>query len=183
MIKTKYPLFNVNFMLGYVPWDLHALNLPYHTHFDSHDWAEGAALSAKNRVNATRFFFSTGEKAGDLDDFKLPFLKLPSGKFDLTQFGSDFHDIEWRLEKFWERDIHTVICIASGIKGPRFAHTVWHGANNINDTCTDHRDFTRDQQTKKMYKRVLKNLWELWGDKPVIFNLLNLYIKRKHFFI
>lgn len=173
MIKTKYPLFDVNFMAGYVPWDLHALNLPYHAHFDANDWGMGARLMAQNHVNATRFFLATGEKEGDLDNFLLPFYRTSSGKHNLRKWGTGMNVIEGRLENFWERDITTVICLASGIKGARFKHTVWHGDNNINNTCTDHRDFTRDRKTKNVYKDVLEMLWERWKTKPVIFNLLN----------
>ena len=173
MIKTRYPLFDVKYMAGYVPWDLHALNLPYHAHFDKYDWLQGAGLMAKNGVNATRFFLSTGEKEGDLDNFILPFLKQPSGKFDLTQFGLDFYEIEARLQKFWERDIWTVICIASGIKENRFQHTVWHRKNNINETTDDYRYFMIDPKTIDIYKAVLKNLWEAWVGKPVIFEFIN----------
>lgn len=173
--KTKYPLFDVNFMAGYAPWDLHALNLPYHSHFDRHDWEEGADLMRDNHVNSTRLFLSTGGAGPDADNRFIPFLRKPNGKFDLTKFGSDMSEIEWRLEKFWERDIATVICIASGIKGvaDRFKQSVWYGRNNVNGTTHDHKRFMDHDGTMTVYKKVLKNLWERWKDKPVIFEFIN----------
>jgi len=173
MIKTKYPLFEYWYLLGIVPWDFHALNLPYHLHFDSLDWEEGAGYIAKNRGNGTRFFLATGEKEGDLENYHLPFLKKNNGKFDLTKFGNGMTEIEWRLEKFWERVIATMICIATSIKGPRFKHSVWHKRNNVNGTTDDHKRFMGHEKTKEIYKKVLKNLWLRWKDKPVIFELIN----------
>ena len=173
MIKCKYPLFQHNYLLGYVPWDFHALNLPFHANFDALDWEEGAALMAKNRVNGTRFFLATGEKAGDLKNYHIPFLRT-DGKFDLTKFGEDdMNQIEWRLEKFWERGIATMICLATGIKGQRFEHTVWHKDNNINGTTDNHKDFMDHPETVRAYMKVIKNLWARWKHKPVIFEFIN----------
>ena len=173
IIKTKYPLFEHNYLLGYVPWDFHALNLPFHANFGAQDWEEGAALMAKNRVNGTRFFLATGEKAGDLRNYHIPFLRT-DGKFDLTEFGeNDMKEIEWRLEKFWERGITTMICLATGIKGQRFKHTVWHKSNNINGTTDNHRNFMDHLGTTRTYMKVIRNLWARWKHKPVIFEFIN----------
>ncbi len=173
MIKTKYPLLEHGFLLGYVGGDFHHLNLPYHAHFDRDDWAERCELEAKNRVNGERFFLATGEKEGDLENYFIPFKRMPNGKFDLTKFGEDMEEIEWRLERLWERDIATMICIATGIKGKRFKHTVWHKQNNINSTTDEHTRFMSHAKTKAIYKRVIKNLWLRWKDKPVIFEFIN----------
>ena len=173
MIKTKYRLFEHNYLLGYVPWDFHALNLPFHASFDALDWEHGAELMAKNRVNGTRFFLATGEKVGDLRNYHIPFLRTDD-KFDLTKFGEDdMNQIEWRLEKFWERGIATMICLATGIKGQRFKHTVWHKDNNINGTTDNHRDFMAHLGTKMTYMKVIRNLWKRWKHKPVIFEFIN----------
>ena len=118
-------------------------------------------------------FLATGEKEGDLENYFIPFLRKANGKFDLTKFGDDMEEIEWRLERFWERDITTMICIATGIKGPRFAHTVWHKGNNINNTTDNHKRFMGHEETRRVYKRVIKNLWLRWKDKPVIFEFIN----------
>lgn len=175
MIKTKYPLFETGFILGHAPWDLHALNLPYHSHFSREDWEEGAKLCAQNRVNTVRFFLSTGGAGPDADNRFIPFLRKQSGKYDLLKFGPEMEEIKWRLEKFWERDITTLIVIASGIKGvaDRFEQSVWCRKNNINETTHDHKRFMDHEKTIRAYKRVLKNLWERWRDKPVIFEFIN----------
>ncbi len=173
MRKTKYRLFDVNYMLGYVPRDLHSLNLPYHSEFTRENWSESANLMRKNHVNTTRFFLCTGEKKGDLDNFILPFKREPDGRFDLLQFGEGIEEIEWRLNEFWKRGIFTVLCIASGIKENRFAYTVWNGKNNINNTTSDFRYFMTHSHTISVYKKVIKMLRERWKGKPVIFELVN----------
>lgn len=172
--KTRFPLFEYDYLFGYDPWDFHALNLPFHSHFDRNDWEEGVDLMREYDVNGSRFFLATGEKEGDLENYFLPYKRLANGKFDLTKFDeNDMAELEWRLEKYWERDMVTMLCVATGIKGKRFKHTVWHNRNNINDTCVEHDDFMDHEGTIKTYKKVLKNLWERWKDKPVIFEFIN----------
>ena len=173
MIKTKYPLFKHGFLLGYDPCDYWVLNLPYHEGFTRENWPEVPELLAKNRVNGSRFFLLGTESKKHLHDFYIPYQREPGGRFDLTKFGVGMEEIEWKLEKFWERDIATMICIATGINGRGFKHTVWHGQNNINDTTDDHRRFMGHAETERVYRKVIKNLWLRWKDKPIIFEFIN----------
>lgn len=166
--KTKYPLFDVGFMMGAVPWDIWALNLPYTANFTRENWEEGANLMAQHGVNAVRFFLTGTENAGDLDRFLMPFKRVGK-KFDMTELGGEIDEILWRLEKFWERDITTMICVASGIKGKGFEHTVWHGRHNVNETTEDHRRFMTNDKTNEINAKVISLLCKVCPkDKAII---------------
>ena len=160
-------------MIGYVDKDLHGLNLPYHEGYTKENWKATAKYETTHNINTKRFFLATGEKEGDLDSFLFPFHRKKTGRFDLFKLGGDIDEIEWRLEKYWERGITTVICIASGIKENRFRHTIWHRRNNVNETTTDCKRFMDHEGTIQAYRKVLRLLWKRWKAKPIIFEFIN----------
>lgn len=178
---TKYPLFGegaIDFMSGYVPWDVHALNIPFHENFTREDWSAGAELLCKYGVNAVRFFVACGEQSGDINKYVLPFKKIGNNKVNLFDYNHpDMEEYEWRLNEFWKRGIATVLCLCTGIKGSRFEHTVWHGKNNNgyngNALTTNVDAFMTDKWSKLAVRKVAINLYKRWKQHPVIFETIN----------
>jgi len=172
--KTKYPFFNYMYAFGYVPWDAHANSLPFTDKFTWEDWKEGVELLRKHNVNLTRFFLVTREGA-DID-YVVPFKKR--AKYDLLDTDCDGYDeLYRRLNEFWERDIATMLCMASGIKdvANRFKYSVWNGRNNVNETVTSAKDFMRHGKTEDvLVDMILHFEFEReWYKKPVIYELIN----------
>lgn len=186
---VEHPLFGVSgidYMIGYVPWDAHALNIPFTENFTREDWVEGCELMAKNGVNAVRFFLACGEKKDDINNYILPFKKIGNNYVNLFNYDhDDMVEYEWRLNEFWKRGIATVLCVCTGIKENRFSNTVWHGDRNNGypedvdgkivrrKLTTNCREFLIDGYTKLAVRKVTINLYKRWKNKPVIFEDIN----------
>lgn len=187
---TKYPLFGdgaVNFVSGMNPWDSHAINLPFHSEFTREQWSEGCELLSQYGVNFVRFFLATGEGPEDIGRMIYPFKKLGAHKVDLFDYDhDDMVEFEWRLNELWKRGIATMLCLCTGIKGFRFANSVWHGDRNKgyperqNDgsivwkkLTTDCDDFMRHKYSRLAVRKVAVNLYKRWSNKPVVIETIN----------
>jgi len=176
--KTIFPY--KDFMVGYVPWDLHGFVIPFKdgSSWNFKNFDNAAELLAKHGINAIRLFAYCLE---DKNCFVSLFHPLPKhkGKFifkynsqGILELNEEYKDeMHHRLDCFHKRDIKTIICLASGIKSPRYKWTMW--SRNYLNLSDDYRRFFTSQTVRTIFKDYVRAIVKEFDNPRVIWEVIN----------
>jgi len=176
--KTIFPY--IDFMVGYVPWDLHGFVIPFK---DGSSWTfrqfdNAAELLAKHGVNAIRLFAYCLEDKKSFLSFIHP-IPDHKGKFVFTYDSQGFlkldekYKVEMhrRLDCFHKRKIKTIICLASGIKGHRYKWTMW--SRNYLDLPDDYKKFFTTKAVRMLFRDYVRAMVKEFDNPLVIWEVIN----------
>jgi len=76
-----------------------------------------------------------------------------------------------RLDCFHKRDIKTIICLASGIKSPRYKWTMW--SRNYLNLSDDYRRFFTSQTVRTIFKDYVRAIVKEFDNPRVIWEVIN----------